>query len=160
MRKERGITQPLREGHGFTLIELMVVIVIIGLLSMVALPRFITNQKKAKESTAWADLDVMTTAMEMYYLDCDTYPVVPPEVTTDGLNALVTNEEDEASWAGPYIKYRKATSKDIPLDPWGHQYEYEGDTTDFTIWCVGGKYDASETEYSAFYIKPGSFKSP
>ena len=147
----------MKREKGFTLIELMVVIVIIGILSAVALPRFMTQQKKAKEGTAWADLDSMTTALEMYYLDCDTYPTEDAKGgSSAGLDKLISGTA--TGWAGPYMKYRKETAN-IPQDPWGNAYGYEGTVSAFTVWCHGGEYTAT-VFYSAFYVNPGEFKSP
>ncbi len=168
MKREKGFTPLLKEGRGFTLIELMVVVVIIGILAAVALPRFMVQQKKAKESAAWADLDAMTTAIEMYYLDCDAYPksgsdTKPGSISgaTLGLTALAKDAEGiGAKWSGPYIKFKRHTS-DWPDDPWVQPYGYQaattGSPTAYTIWCKG-KY--AGVDYSAKYINPGEFKSP
>lgn len=127
----------------------------------VALPRFMLQQEKAKEGAAWADIDAMTTAMEMYYLDCNSYPAGKgrEKRAAVGLDALAKNVENKDGWAGPYMKFRKDVDGDnIPEDPWGNEYEYKAATSDakeYTIWCKGKKGD-----YKAHYIKTGDFKTP
>ena len=128
-------------------------------LGSVALPRFTVCHRKADEGAAWADLDVLTTAMEMYYLDCDVYPSGKGKRTAVGLNAIVENVENKNGWAGPYMKFRRDVDGDnIPEDSWGNEYEYETTTSDakeYTIWCKGKKGD-----YKAHYIIAGDFKTP
>lgn len=149
-----------KEGTGFTLIELMIVVVIIGILAAVAFPRFVNQQRKARESAAWADLMSMGKAFENYLLDCDNYPTGTPgtKSTSSGLKHLLTNVDSEASWAGPYIKFVRETDN-WPYDPWGQPYAYEGmeNGSDYLIWCKGGGYTS---DYSASYINPGTFMSP
>ncbi len=153
----------IQKGAGFTLIELMVVIVIIGILSAVALPRFMTQQRKAKEGAGWADLDGMTTAMEMYYLDCDTYPTGGSK--DDGSIALLKLKTDTSTsnWAGPYMKFRRVGdgsggSGDKPIDPWLRTYGCESSATEYTIWCQGRAAASYVTEYIPY--SGLDFKSP
>lgn len=116
---------------------------------------------KEAELDAWADLDAMSTAMEMYYLDCDSYPAGAGKGVKKaiGINALVTNMEKKNGWAGPYMKFKRDTNlNNIPEDPWGNEYEYEAATSkpqNYFIWCKGSKGD-----YKAHYVNPGPFGSP
>lgn len=148
------------ERAGFTLIELMIVVVIIGILAAVSIGRFHTQQAKAKESAAWADLTSVSKAFESYFLDCDNYPygTSGTKSSSSGLKHLVNNLDSEPGWAGPYMKFKRTTDN-WPYDPWYQPYEYEGSTNGrtYTIWCKGSGY---ESDYSAMYINPGVFKSP
>ena len=139
----------------------LIIILNIGILASIALPRFMIQQNKAKEGAAWADLDTMTTAMEMYYLDCNSYPPGrgKEKRAAVGSDGLVKNVENKDGWSGPYMKFHKdVDGNNIPEDPWGNEYEYEAATSnakEFTIWCKGKKGD-----YKAHYINTGDFKAP
>lgn len=97
---------------GFTLIEIMVVVIIIGLLSAMILPNIFGNQIKAFRVKTKSDISTMSQALGMYRLDNFTYPS-----TSEGLNALSTNPGKQ-SWTGPYLKR-------VPKDPWGNAYQYQ-----------------------------------
>ncbi|MDR0576448.1 MAG: type II secretion system major pseudopilin GspG [Candidatus Accumulibacter sp.] len=102
-----------RRAHGFTLLELLVVIVIIGLLSTYVGPRYFSQLGKSERSTAKAQIEALGKALDAYRLDTGSYPT-----TEQGLSALVTRPNNESKWAGPYL------TKAVPLDPWGREYIY------------------------------------
>ena len=98
---------------GFTLLELLVVMVIIGLLSSFVAPRFFDQIGKSEVKATRAQLDAFEKALGAYRLDTGRYPS-----TEQGLRALVERPSDEAKWSGPYL------SKALPADPWGRSYAY------------------------------------
>ena len=98
---------------GFTLLELLVVMVIIGLLAGYVGPKYFSQIGKSEIKIAQAQIDGFGKALDQYRLDTGHYPN-----TTDGLTALFTKPASEAKWAGPYLK------KAAPLDPWGNPYLY------------------------------------
>jgi general secretion pathway protein G len=98
---------------GFTLLELLVVMVIIGLLAGFVAPRYFAQVGKSQVKVARAQLDALDKALDQFRLDVGRYPT-----TEEGLNALVAQPSGEASWAGPYLK------KGVPADPWGRAYVY------------------------------------
>jgi len=101
--------------RGFTLVELMVVIAIIGFLAVIILPRFIGVMGKGRRAAAQAQIRSFEDALEMYYADVYSYPG-----SDQGLQALISGGGGETGqWAGPYLKKTK-----IPLDPWGNPYMY------------------------------------
>jgi general secretion pathway protein G len=111
--KTRRISNPANRADGqagFTLLELLVVIVILGLLIGLVAPAVLRQLGHAKESIARQSIVRIGTVLDIYKLDVGAYPS-----TQDGLQALITKPDDVQSWAGPYIK-----SSDLPLDPWGH----------------------------------------
>lgn len=111
----RGRIINLRIGRasGFTLLELLVVIVIIGLLSGLVVPRYFDTVGKSKAKIAKAQMAALERALDQYRLDVGTYP--SPE---QGLNALFTQPAGIQKWQGPYLK------KAVPQDPWDHPYIY------------------------------------
>lgn len=101
-----------RQG-GFTLLELLVVMVIIGLLASYVAPRFFDQVGKSEIKAARAQLDALDKALATYRLDTGHYPS-----TEQGLKALTEPQSDEPKWSGPYL------AKALPPDPWGHGYVY------------------------------------
>jgi len=114
--------------QGFTLLEIMVVVVIIGLLAAIVVPNFVGNIDKAAMSRAKQDIRGIETALNLYRLDNFRYPS-----TSDGLQALVTNpgESIAPNW--------KAQLRKLPMDPWNHpyQYAYPGQHGEFDVFSYG-----------------------
>ncbi|MDQ1813300.1 type II secretion system major pseudopilin GspG [Massilia sp. CCM 9210] len=102
-----------RPSAGFTLLELLVVIVIIGLLAAFVAPKYFGQIGKSKTQMARAQIEALDKAIDQYRLDTGTYPT-----TAQGLVALSAQPAGEANWRGPYLK------KGIPMDPWGKPYIY------------------------------------
>ena len=103
---------PLRH-RGFTLLELLVVMVIIGLLAGFVAPRYFAQVGKSQVKVTRAQLDALDKALDQFRLDVGRYPT-----SEEGLQVLVTAPSNVAGWAGPYLK------KGVPPDPWGHAYQY------------------------------------
>jgi general secretion pathway protein G len=101
---------------GFTLIEILVVITVIGLLAALVGPRILGRVSEAKSATAKAQLEMLGVALDNYRLDNGSYPT-----TEQGLTALQekpTRDPAPLNWRGPYLK------RTIPADPWGRPYVY------------------------------------
>lgn len=114
--------------RGFTLLELLVVMVIIGLLAGYVGPKYFAQIGKSEVKTAKAQIDALEKALDQYRLDVGHYPA-----TEAGLNALVANPGGESKWQGPYLK------KAVPSDPWGHSYMYRipGEHGEFDLYSYG-----------------------
>ncbi len=110
------LSRPRSRGpsFGFTLLELLVVMVIIGLLAGYVGPKFFGQIGKSEVKAAKAQIDGLQKALDQYRLDVGHYPS-----SEQGLQALVAKQADEPKWAGPYL------SKALPKDPWGHDYQYK-----------------------------------
>ncbi|MEF7613640.1 type II secretion system major pseudopilin GspG [Aquincola sp. MAHUQ-54] len=106
-RSTRGIQS------GFTLLELLVVILIIGLLTGIVAPRFLSQISKSETTAARAQIDALDKALQAYRIDMGRYPS-----QSEGLAALVTAASADPRWRGPYLKDQ------VPLDPWGSPYSY------------------------------------
>ena len=98
---------------GFTLMELLLVLMIIGMLAALVGPTLYQRIKPAKQSAARAQLANFSTALDAFYVDCERYPT-----TQEGLAALRDRPEGAEKWNGPYLK------KEVPMDPWGHPFVY------------------------------------
>lgn len=98
---------------GFSLIELLIVMVIMGLLAALVGPRMFGKVGKSKQHAARSQMALFETALDTYRLDVGKYPS-----TEQGLQSLRTKPSDEGKWDGPYL------SKSVPKDPWGHPYIY------------------------------------
>ena len=99
---------------GFTLLELLVVMVILGLLVGYVAPKYFAQVGKSEVKTARAQIEALEKALDIYRLDIGHYPT-----TEQGLAALNARPQNEPKWSGPYLK------KEVPLDPWGRPYVYK-----------------------------------
>jgi general secretion pathway protein G len=117
-----------RRPHGFTLLELLVVLVIIGLLAGYVAPRYFSQVGRSEVKVTQAQINAFEKALDTYRLDVGRYPS-----TEQGLAVLVTRPQNEPKWNGPYLQ------KAVPLDPWGKPYQYKspGEHGEFDLWSFG-----------------------
>lgn len=122
---------------GFTLLELLVVMVIIGLLAGYVGPKYFSQLGKSETKAAMAQVEALAKALDTYRLDIGHYPS-----TEQGLAALVSPPGNEAKWHGPYL------AKKLPADPWGraYLYKYPGEHGDYDVWTLGNDGQAGGTD--------------
>ena len=118
--KNLNLTQRER---GFTLIEILVVMAIIGMLAVMVAPNLFRQQAGAMRDAALSQISSLETALDSYRLDMNQYP--------DSLSDLMENETGSASWNGPYLR------REVPRDPWGNEYVYQSDGRSFTLLSYG-----------------------
>ena len=114
---------------GFTLVELLVVLAILGLLAGLVGPQVMKFLGSSKTKTAKLQVDSLSGTLDMYRLETGRYPT-----NEQGLQALVENPGDVSNWNGPYLK-----KDQVPNDPWGFEYQYRfpGEHGSFDIWSLG-----------------------
>jgi len=114
---------------GFTLVELMLVVIIISVLVAMVVPRMSGRSEQARAAVAKADIDLnIATGLKLYELDNGVFPT-----TEEGLNALLTAPSSAKNWKGPYVEKE-------PLDPWGNPYQYKSPGTnrlDYDLYSAG-----------------------
>jgi general secretion pathway protein G len=128
MSRVTGTRRPLSGQSGFTLMELLVVLAILGLLMSLVGPRVLNQLGGAKTKTAAIQIKDLEQTLEMYKLDVGRFPT-----TSQGLDALVNKPEGVSGWNGPYLK------SDVPLDPWKNEYNYKypGEKGEVDIFSYG-----------------------
>ena len=126
VKKKKNI---LKSRAGFTLIELMVVMIILGLLAALVVPKMFNKLGTAKTNAAYAQIELLGTALDSFRLDVGRYPT-----TAEGLEALIMQTSGAEEWNGPYLK-----KTEIPLDPWKNPYVYEspGKQGDYDLYSLG-----------------------
>jgi general secretion pathway protein G len=133
-----------RPTGGFTLLELLVVVTIIGLLAAYVGPKYFSQLGRSEQGVAKAQVEAFARALDTYRLEVGRYPT-----SEEGLNALLSKPASAPRWNGPYLQ------KAVPDDPWGHAYLYRspGATGDFEIISYGkdgqpgGTGDAADVSY-------------
>ena len=121
-----------QKNRGFTLLELLVVLVVLGMLAGIVGPKYFKQLGRSETKIAHAQIETLVKALDIYRLEMGNYPT-----GEQGLQALVEAPGDSVSWGGPYLR------KGVPLDPWGREYVYrspgEHDEYDLLSWGKDGR---------------------
>jgi general secretion pathway protein G len=140
LQVKNGSANQAAKQAGFTLLELLVVMVIIGLLASYVGPKYFAQIGKSEVKTAKAQIDSLGKALDQYRIDTGHYPS-----TENGMAALNTAPANEPKWQGPYLK------KKVPNDPWDHPYIYKapGEHGDYDLISLGNDGAAGGTGEAA-----------
>lgn len=113
-----------RRNRGFTLLEILIVVAIIGLIASLIVPNIVGRYEKSKEEIAKAQIEMLSSAIEAFKLDMGRYP--------NSLDELING--NDPNWRGPYLAKRQ-----IPKDPWGrdYQYKYPGEHERYDLYSLG-----------------------
>lgn len=128
-RRKTGANKKRDKRGGFTLVELLVVLVILSLIMGLVGPRVLAYLSDARSKSARLQIESLASALDLFYLDTGRYPT-----TSEGLGALVAKVPNVDRWNGPYLNQTT-----LPVDPWGNSYEYRspGETGPYEIVSLG-----------------------
>ncbi len=116
-----------RRRAGFTLVEMLVVLAIIGLIASLVGPRVLGQLTDSRERAAKLQIEAFTSALDIFFIDVGRYPA-----QNEGLGALMQKPSSIQVWNGPYLRGDR-----VPLDPWGREYRYSSDGRTFQITTLG-----------------------
>lgn len=131
----------MRKASGFTLIEVMVVVVILGILAAIIVPKIMSRPEQARVVKAKQDIAAIQSALDLYKLDTGIYPT-----TDQGLQALVTQPTTPPI---PQNWNQEGYLKSLPMDPWGEPYQYENNNGNVRVYSFGPGGKDSNTEINA-----------
>lgn len=112
-----------RTQRGFTIIELLIVMAILGMLAVMVAPNLFRQADSARQDAARSQMSSLTSALDAHRLDTGRYP--------ESLDGLLENTGGRSSWNGPYLR------GEVPADPWGTPYEYSSDGRSFELMSYG-----------------------
>lgn len=138
-RSVSKIVRRTRRDAGYTLLELLVVMGIIGILTAMSVPQVMGYFGKAKVQSVQMQIENINTALEMYYVENGSYPS-----ESAGLKALVEAPSEAPRWNGPYLKKAKNL-----LDPWGRPYQYAIANGAYEVYSLGANGKAGSTQRSS-----------
>ena len=128
-KDEKVMRHKIRFRTGFTLLELLIVLAILGMLATLVGPAVMKQYSGSKTKTARLQIEELAAALDIYRLETNRYPN-----DDQGLDALVAPPSNQSNWNGPYLR-----KQIIPVDPWGNPYQYRfpGENAEFDLYSLG-----------------------
>ncbi|HDZ08711.1 type II secretion system major pseudopilin GspG [Pseudohongiella sp.] len=123
MKSYQCMAQTAVRQRGFTIIELLIVMAILGMLAVMVAPNLFNQADSARRDAVLSQISSLGSALDAYRLDIGQYP--------DSLDGLVRDTSGRSTWNGPYIR------GELPVDPWGNDYQYESEGRDYTLMSYG-----------------------
>jgi len=109
--------------RGFTIIELLIVMAILGMLAVMVAPNLFNQADSARRDAVLSQISSLGSALDAYRLDIGQYP--------DSMEGLVRDNSGRSTWNGPYLR------GELPVDPWGNEYQYESNGREYTLMSYG-----------------------